>query len=570
MFLYRVLNSSQRGLKIDDMGTFVTGTTINTNNNYSLLRNRLYHINDDVADGVWASDIDDMGAFVTGTTINTDNNYSYDEEGRLIRDVQEGIERIVWRVDGRVKEVIRTSTSDKKNLSFDYDAMGQRIAKHVYDNQTGLLEKTTYYLLDANGTCMNIYEHEVTDTDVLYTLKERHIYGSSSLGIKMDSLNMFTATISNNVTTVLGRKYYHLTNHLSNNLTTINDIKIPVSSGNNVDYFDVGIVNIYDYSPFGVQLDERSMESDYVRVGYQSWEKDDEIKGSGNHLSFGNYGYDPRTGRRWCPDPLQGKYPFLSSYSAFNNNPVIYKDVNGLDWEITVKFDEEGNKTIHVKITAAVLNSSATKVDMEKFQAAIKSQIETSYSVKWTEASNYEVKNLNEGLDRPPNNVAYPTEIIDVNVEVEVEIRTITDKKDLGSEEHLVEIVDDKNITSESTREENKITLGQAPFNGRYVKINALGVRDILNGTNKKTVPHEFGHTGGLEHPNLGAGFFGYFQSEQYMKDGTHDNNLMYQTGYQDNTLGNTGDGNELRANQIEILIRNFENGSLNQDNIPK
>ena len=94
---------------------------------------------------------------------------------------------------------------------------------------------------------MNIHEHEVTDTDVLFNLKGRHIYGSSSLGIKMDTLNMFTATFSNTISTVLGRKYFHLSNHLSNNLTTINDIKIPVSSGTTIDYYDVGIVNIYGY-----------------------------------------------------------------------------------------------------------------------------------------------------------------------------------------------------------------------------------------------------------------------------------------------------------------------------------
>lgn len=40
---------------------------------------------------------------------------------------------------------------------------------------------------------------------------------------------------------------------------------------------------------------------DGYRFGFNGWEKDDEIKGSGNHLSFGDYGYDPRTGRRWSP-----------------------------------------------------------------------------------------------------------------------------------------------------------------------------------------------------------------------------------------------------------------------------
>lgn len=211
--------------------------------------------------------------------------------------------------------------------------MRDRIAKHIINNQTNLLEKSTYYLLDAQGNCMNVYEHEVTDTDVLFNLKERHIYGSSSLGIKMDTLNMFTATFSNTVSTVLGRKYFHLSNHLSNNLTTINDIKIPKSTGTTVDYYDVGIVNIYDYSPFGVQLDGRTMESDYVRVSFGGMERDDELKNKGNSYSTEFRQYDPRVGRWLSRDPLFHVFPWQSPYVAFDNNPIYFKDPKGLSSE---------------------------------------------------------------------------------------------------------------------------------------------------------------------------------------------------------------------------------------------
>ncbi|MCK9480719.1 MAG: hypothetical protein M0R38_03030, partial [Bacteroidia bacterium] len=63
--------------------------------------------------------------------------------------------------------------------------------------------------------------------------------------------------------------------------------------------------------------------------GFQSWEKDDEIKGSGNHLSFGDFGYDPRIGRRWRPDPLAHEYPDLSPYAFVANNPIYYVDLDG-------------------------------------------------------------------------------------------------------------------------------------------------------------------------------------------------------------------------------------------------
>jgi len=86
------------------------------------LRNRLYGVNDPTSGGTFTDDIDDMGAFDTAqATIATNNNYGYDAEGRLVRDDQEEIEQIVWRVDGKVKNIIRPASSSKKNVSFDYE-----------------------------------------------------------------------------------------------------------------------------------------------------------------------------------------------------------------------------------------------------------------------------------------------------------------------------------------------------------------------------------------------------------------------------------------------------------------
>ncbi len=84
-------------------------------------------------------DIEDQGNFhLTDNTyhINEDNNYIYTAIGELQVDKSEDIEEIVWRVDSKIAEVRRTNNSPKKNLRFDYDAMGNRIAKHIYtDNQ---------------------------------------------------------------------------------------------------------------------------------------------------------------------------------------------------------------------------------------------------------------------------------------------------------------------------------------------------------------------------------------------------------------------------------------------------
>jgi len=58
---------------------------------------------------------------ILSINIESNYNYSYDEEGRLIKDVQENIE-IEWRVDGKVKNITRiVPDSDQKNVSFDYE-----------------------------------------------------------------------------------------------------------------------------------------------------------------------------------------------------------------------------------------------------------------------------------------------------------------------------------------------------------------------------------------------------------------------------------------------------------------
>ncbi|GAB4262492.1 MAG: hypothetical protein Kow0079_18390 [Vicingaceae bacterium] len=80
------------------------------------------------------------------------------------------------------------------------------------------------------------------------------------------------------------------------------------------------------YYTFGML--SKSYENGY-RFGFNGQEKDDEIKGSGNHLSFNDFGYDPRIVKRWRPDPSFKEYPSISPYAAFGNNPLIFTDPDG-------------------------------------------------------------------------------------------------------------------------------------------------------------------------------------------------------------------------------------------------
>lgn len=65
------------------------------------------------------------------------------------------------------------------------------------------------------------------------------------------------------------------------------------------------------------------------RYGFNGYENDDEVKGNGNHLDFGNFGYDTRLGRRWNIDPVVKHHE--SPYATFANNPIWFADENGMD-----------------------------------------------------------------------------------------------------------------------------------------------------------------------------------------------------------------------------------------------
>lgn len=89
----------------------------------------------------------------------------------------------------------------------------------------------------------------------------------------------------------------------------------------------------FDHTTFGSMIQNRSWTAGSgYRFGFQAWEVDIEIKGKGNHISFGDFGYDARSCRRLNTDPKTNKYPNYSPYSAFGNNPVFHIDITGKEF----------------------------------------------------------------------------------------------------------------------------------------------------------------------------------------------------------------------------------------------
>jgi RHS repeat-associated protein len=358
-----------------------------------LAKNRLYHVNDGASQNspnnanLYTDDIKDENQYTTchcfttaqpgnEAAINTLNNYGYDEIGELIRDNGQEIANINWNVYGKITQITRTGGSSKSDLAFEYDAAGNRISKTELRKSLRAGNKTTYYLRDAQGNVMATYVAENGPVDVpVLKNQEYDTYGSKRLGLlQEDSIiatlsarPLPTAYLSNGAITPLmgyttptytyslnhtrGQRQYELDNHLGNVLTVVSDNKIPVLNTGNTSIvtYTPNIISSSDYYPFGSPMYNRNYSSDRYRYGFNGKEKDDEVEGAGNEYDFGERIYDPRLGRWLSIDKKFMSYPQHTPYDAFNNNPIFFIDLKGLDGVGSWESDGKGGQVLVIK-----------------------------------------------------------------------------------------------------------------------------------------------------------------------------------------------------------------------------
>ncbi|MBE0662393.1 MAG: hypothetical protein IH597_07990, partial [Bacteroidales bacterium] len=165
----------------------------NLNYHYYSGTNQLKHVTDNgVPPGNYDVDIDGQN----------EENYRYDKTGNLVADDAEEIEAIAWNVYGKVKSISRSAGSDKSDLEFLYDPMGNRLAKvEKTRNAAGLKPESdwnyTFYARDAQGNIMANYSLKNNPQSSSFVLgaTELVMYGSSRLGvvdtlIRVDSANV--------------------------------------------------------------------------------------------------------------------------------------------------------------------------------------------------------------------------------------------------------------------------------------------------------------------------------------------------------------------------------------------
>ena len=282
--------------------------------------NKLAFITDAASGSLYTDDIKTQGS----------GNYAYDKIGNLTQDISEDIASIDWTVYGKVKQITRTTNSTKSNLTFTYDALGNRITKRV----AGAGTPTTYYIHDAQGNIMATYKIPSGVQNNPATLIDLQLYGSKRLGtlnVNETMANLQTSFASNTFAHMNGGKQYEFTNHLGNVLATITDRKIAheTTPGSGViGYYTADISSSQDYYPGGMLQPGRNFNSNSYNHGYQGSLKDREITGTEDIYTTFYRELDTRTLRWWTVDPAKNT-PWESPYMSMGGNPILLNDPFG-------------------------------------------------------------------------------------------------------------------------------------------------------------------------------------------------------------------------------------------------
>ena len=162
-----------------------------------------------------------------------------------------------------------------------------------------------------------------------------------------------------------GRKVYELKDHLGNVRAVITDRKFLTLTGTDPKY-QAELVTATDYYAYGSPMKGRiyTTQTGSYRFGFNGKENDNEVKGEGNSLDFGERIYDSRLGRFLSLDPLMKKFPNMSPYIFSVDNPIIFIDIKGEHGVIYIQvmLDKKGNPAIDKKTANTIRKNIETKL----------------------------------------------------------------------------------------------------------------------------------------------------------------------------------------------------------------
>ena len=291
---------------------------------------------------------------------------------------------------------------------------------------------------------------------------------------------------------------YYLKDHQGNNRVVINSAGIVKETNH--------------YYPFGgVYANTGNVQ----RYKYNGKELD--TKNGLNWYDYGARHYDPALGRFTTVDPMAEKYYSTSLYTYCGNSPMNRIDPDGKDWRVQTRYNEETKKMEYtITVNAALYNNSSNKnLNMEQLSTAITEQVTNAYS---TSGKDFEVSmNFN--------------------------LKTVDSVDDIGERDHVIEVVDQDKLSKTA----NSVVAAESYMNSLDIKVGTMAVSNMLNNNDNRTVAHELGHTGGLQHEMNAS-------------------NLMTQKRViQDAPNGNYLKATHLNRSQIKAIRNNYINNNLNK-----
>jgi RHS repeat-associated protein len=125
-----------------------------------------------------------------------------------------------------------------------------------------------------------------------------------------------------------GNKRYEMVGNTGSVHVVITDRKVVTLTGISAD-----ILEVNDFYAWGQEIKSRSWtnESERYLRGYQGMLLENTINGEANMYSTEFRMFDARLGRWMSLDPLMDKFPWMSPFVGFDNNPIFFTDPYGLN-----------------------------------------------------------------------------------------------------------------------------------------------------------------------------------------------------------------------------------------------
>ena len=258
---------------------------------------------------------------------------------------------------------------------------------------------------------------------------------------------------------------------------------------------DKANITQYDaYLPYGELLVDEHSSSEDLPYKFNGKEMDEE---TGLYYYGARY-MKPMASIWYGVDAFAEKYVESSGYVFCIDNPIKLIDSDGNKWDIHTSKNKDGKTNVLITVTGVVYNNSSDKkININKVRDQIKAQIESRYTFS---SKKY-------------------------NVKTNINLRVVNSVEDIQKDDHVFEIVDQNRFESNSI-------LANSDINGLHIRVGPRAVKGLLNGSNTRTIPHELGHSAGLDDANI-------------ENNGTVNlySNLMTQTGY-------------LRHNHVHIIMQ--------------